>query len=182
MKRSVSIKEFIQEIGIEDVRPLMKNQSRKFEKTFGFKLRKEIEISLYFESNFDRIDVYQELKFNPDFRKLYTVKYDPHNEGVLCVSGQATLFDYLGSREPNLLTLSRLLNVDFKVSYVQPYSNTTFKGEVVNGELLGRQCIVQVNDVLPELSLGLLNQIGKDETELDLLLTRIIPFQSTVIL
>ena len=97
------------------------------------------------------------------------------------VSGQKTLFDYLGSREPNLLTLSRDLNIDFEVKFVQVYSGTAFNGNLVNGELLGRQCLVEVNELVPELSLGLLFQIGNDEQEFELLLTRIIPFQSVLI-
>ena len=57
-----------------------------------------------------------------------------------------------------------------------------FTGKVVNGELLARQCLVEVNDVIPALTLGLLNQIGKTTEEFDLLLTRIIPFKSNTIL
>lgn len=182
MKRSYSVEAYRTYHGYESIHPFLMEQRHKFERTFGILVSQSIEIELILHTNTEMIDVYQELRFNPRFSKLYTVKHHPSQNLTLLVSGQDTLFDYLGSKEPNLLTLSRMLGVDFKVVFVQSFSNTSFKGEVVQGELLGRQCLVAVNNMVPELSLGLLNQIGSDEVELELLLTRIIPFQTETIL
>lgn len=182
MKRSYSVQAYRTHHGYEAINPFLNEHRQKFERTFGVAVSASTEIELIVKNNEAMIDVYQELRFNPKFSKLYTVKHHPTQELTLLISGQKTLFDYLGSKEPNLLTLSRLLEIDFEVVYVQNYSNTSFKGEVVQGELLGRQCLVAVNNIVPELSLGLLNQIGSDEVELELLLTRIIPFQTETIL
>lgn len=181
MKKSYSVKEFVSSYGSVGFDQFLKRQSDRFEQTFGKTISENIEIELIFLNNYEMTHAYQEFRFNRDFSKIYTVRYHQYKENTLVVSGQKTLFDYLGSREPNLLTLSRDLNIDFEVKFVQVYSGTAFNGNVVNGELLGRQCLVEVNELVPELSLGLLFQIGNDEQEFELLLTRIIPFQSVLI-
>lgn len=89
------------------------------------------------------------------------------------MSGSETLFDYFGTREPNLLTVSRVLEIDFKIDYVQAMTSIVFTGEVVRGELLGRHCIIEFSDVLPELSLGGLRYIARDMDQFDALLTRV---------
>lgn len=180
MMKNYSVVDYVNSVGGRDVESFMYNASKSFEKLFG-SVTNNIEIELVFECQRDAIDMYQEVKFNSRYRSLYTVRSSENGISLL-VSGKDCLFDYIGSVEPNLLTLSRDLGISFKVNYRQEFSGTVFTGDVIGGELLSRQCIVSVSDVLPELSLGLLNKIGKDANELDLLLTRIIKVKAETIL
>ncbi|NLW15937.1 MAG: hypothetical protein GX038_06755 [Erysipelothrix sp.] len=182
MKKSYSVLEYVQAFSKGTVEGLLAYQQVKFEARFQTQASDNIEIEVYFDSSYEMTDFYNELKYIPAYRALYTVKHHMHKDLCLVVSGKETLFDYLGSREPNLLTVSRNLDIDFKIKFKQKYSGTSFKGSVVNGELLSRQCLVEVNNLLPELSLGMLNQIGKTGEELDLLLTRIITVPTITIL
>ena len=181
MKTTYSVLDYTKSLGISNVTQFLKEQESAFKKRFG-NVQEGIELELRFDSEAEAINAYQEIRFNRRYSNLYSVKSHAYDGKILLVSGKDSLFDYLGCDEPNLLTLSRSLNIDFKVLYRQPYSNTEFKGEVVSGELLARQCIVSVSDVLPELSLGQLSKVGRDETELDLLLTRIVKIPSKTIL
>lgn len=180
MMRNYSVLDYVNSVGEKDVERFINKASKSFEKLFG-KINNNIEIEIVFENERDAIDMHQEIKFNPRYARLYTVKTG-NQRGTLLISGKERLFDYIGSIEPNLLTLSRDCGVNFKVNYRQEFSGTVFSGDVIGGELLSRQCIVSVSDVLPELSLGMLNKIGKDENELDLLLTRIIKVKAQTIL
>lgn len=182
MKKSYSVQEFVDKKYNASVKEVLKFNAHLFEERFNQKLGDEIELEVVFETSYDMTQFYQEIKTSRNYNTLFKVKTHLFKPLTLLVSGKETLFDYLGSVEPNLLTLSRNLNIDFEVEFVQSFSGTVFKGHVVNGELLSRQCLVEVSDVLPELSLGLLSQIGESAQELDLLLTRIIPAQTQVIL
>lgn len=175
MKKSYSIQEFVEErFAKYSVEKVLKAYKRQFERTFNQESGEFITLDITFSDSLDMTQFYQELKYNDIFNKLYSVRAHKTQDMTLQVTGKSTLFDYLGSKEPNLLTISRSLKIDFKVQFKQAYSGTDFFGHVVNGELLSRQCIVEVSDLLPELSLGLLSQIGETQNELDLLLTRII--------
>lgn len=182
MKNTYSVQELMESLNYSTLDELLKDQRRDFTKLFGFNPETPIELELKFQSMSEMIDAYNELKFTTKFNTLYKLHHHAYKDFTLVVSGQETLFDYLGSNEPNLLTLSRITGVDFDVYFEQSYTGTQFTGKVVNGELLARQCLVEVNDVIPALTLGLLNQIGKTTEEFDLLLTRIIPFKSNTIL
>lgn len=182
MNRSYSVQEFIDKNYGASVKEVLHHQKTLFIEKFNQKPEKMIELEVIFESSYEMTEFYQEIKTSRNYNTLFKVKTHLFKPLTLLVSGKETLFDYLGSVEPNLLTLSRNLDIDFKVKFVQSYSGTVFKGSVVNGELLSRQCLVEVSDVLPELSLGLLSQIGTSAHELDLLLTRIIPSKAKVIL
>ncbi len=182
MIKSYSVHEFAQKNKEGNVDALLKHYKEKFEKRFNTSVEKHITLNISFEDSLDMTQFYQELRYHRAFKELYTVKTHPSKSLTLLVSGKETLFDYLGSKEPNLLTISRMLGIDFKVSFKQAYSGTDFEGTVISGELLSRQCIVEVSPLLPELSLGLLNQIGQSAQELELLLTRIIPVEAVSIL
>lgn len=182
MKKTYSILEFVNAYKLESVKEMLKTQKEKFVETFAQNPSSQIEIEICFEDNFEMNEFYNELKYNKRYSSLYTIRSHQYKNKCLVVSGKSSLFDYLGSNEPNLLTLSRNLDINFKVHYIQKYSSTEFKGEVICGELLSRHCLVEVSEVLPELSLGLLNQIGSNQEELDLLLTRIVTIPPTPIL
>lgn len=182
MMKSYSIDEFVQKKYKKDVSLVLDLFQKKFEKRFNTTVSADITLEVSFNDSLDMTQFYQELKYHRAFSGLYTVETHSHKELTLNVSGKKTLFDYLGSKEPNLLTISRTLNIDFKVRFRQAYSGTDFFGHIISGELLSRQCIVEVSPILPELSLGLLKQIGESAKELDLLLTRIIPVQTISIL
>ncbi|HZJ87251.1 MAG TPA: hypothetical protein VFC75_03410 [Erysipelothrix sp.] len=182
MRKSYSVKEFAQDNYKLSVGELLDVYEAKFSARFSNTMKTYIELEIKFENSYDETSFYQALSTDPMYTKLYTVKTHPIKNKTLIVSGKESLFDFLGSKEPNLLTLSRNLGIDFNVSFTQSYSSTSFTGSVINGELLSRQCIVEYNEVLPELSLGLLFQIGKTSEELDLLLTRIIPTQTEVLI
>lgn len=182
MMKSYSVVEYAQVTYNKDVDTVLNFYQRKFESKFNKDIKENITLDITFDNALDMTQFYQELKYHRAFIGLYTVTTHPTQDLTLLVSGKKTLFDYLGSKEPNLLTISRTLGIDFKVRFRQKYSGTDFKGHIIGGELLSRQCIVEVNNTLPELSLGLLKQIGESTKELDLLLTRIIPVPTINIL
>lgn len=181
-KNHLSLDALIKKEGSITLNQMFETNKEKFKQRFGFEMANEVTIELTFESSFEATLFYQEIKQNPRYSQQYTVKTHPYHVSVLIVSGATTLFDYFGTVEPNLLTLSRQNQIDFKVDYVQPFSNIVFTGEIVQGELLGRHCIVQVSDVLPELSLAGLPLIGSNRAEFDALLTRIFNVESTRLL
>lgn len=170
-QKSYSIKEYLKEQEIKDLKTFLLNYNKKFEERFGLSFNQEIEVKLEFSSFMDANDFYQEVRYNPAYHEFQVRTTDKDNE--LIVSGAPTLFDYFGTVEPNLLTVSRDLDIRFEIIFVQSYSATVFTGTVIGGELLSRQCIVQVSDVLPELSLAGLGQIAESVKDFDLLLTRI---------
>lgn len=170
-QKSYSIKEYLEEKEIRDLKSLFSNYNKKFEERFGIPFQKDIEVSLEFENFMDSNDFYQEIKYNIKYNEFKVSTTDKSN--VLTVSGAQTLFDYFGTVEPNLLTASRDLGIRFEIMFTQNYSATVFTGTVIAGELLSRQCIVEVSDVLPELTLAGLGQIAQSVQEFDLLLTRI---------
>lgn len=182
MKKSYSVNEFAQTHYQQSIEEVLKYYKAAFEARFNQTPDAWIELEVNFETSAEAIAFYQEIKTNRRYQSLYTVQTNPFQHNTLIVSGKETLFDYLGSKEPNLLTLSRVLGIDFSVRFKQKYSSTQFEGQIVNGELLSRQCLVEYNQVLPELSLGLLSQIGKTSEEFDLLLTRILPQKTEIIL
>lgn len=149
------------------------HQGKRFDSRFGNIMSDEVEITLMFDTSSDAFEFYNEIRFTPKYQALYTIKTVSDNPCHLIVSGSETLFDYFGTREPNLLTASRVLEIDFKIDYVQAMTSIVFTGEVVRGELLGRHCIIEFSDVLPELSLGGLRYIARDMDQFDALLTRV---------
>lgn len=182
MKHTYSIKDYMEVIGAHNFEQFIETQASLFKKRFNIDILGNITLELSFNNEIEMAEFYQEIKFNKTYRELYTVESHPYLPLHLNVSGKNNLFDYLGSHEPNLLTLSRDLGIQFKVLYDQNYSETIFEGDVVGGELLARQCVINVNEYLPELSLGLLQQIGNTIEEFDLLLTRIVEVPTQIIL
>ena len=160
---------------------MFQQNDAKFQDRFGFKMDGNVKVTLEFEDTYDAQTFYTEIKHNPKYAQQYKVETHPYDICKLMVSGASTLYDYFGTREPNLLTLSRQNHIDFKIDYVQDFSNIVFTGEVIQGELLGRHCLVQVSDVLPELSLAGLKYIGRTRAEFDALLTRIFSVESVSI-
>ena len=179
-QKSYSIKEYLQEKEVTDLSSFFKMYNKRFEERFGMPFDQDIEVRLEFANFMDASDFYQELRYNRAYREFkVTTTKDPK---ALLVSGAKTLFDYFGTVEPNLLTVSRDLGIRFEIFYQQTYSAITFTGTVISGELLSRQCIVEVSTVLPELSLAGLGQIARSEKDFDLLLTRIYPIKGVSLL
>ncbi|QIK70534.1 hypothetical protein G7062_09555 [Erysipelothrix sp. HDW6C] len=172
MTQGYNVQDLITTMKGNDVASFIHNQNLRFSERFGLNYSDDVSVTLTFESDRDAIDFYNEVRFNEDYAQEYTVKTSPFHSKDLLLSGAQTLYDYFGSREPNLLTVSRDLNINFAIEFVQDYSGTTFTGAVRRGELLSRQCIIEVSDILPELSLGGLRQIGRNQREFDDLLTR----------
>lgn len=160
---------------------LFQGYDERFQARFGFKMSDHVEVTLEFEDHWDAQTFYTEIKHNPKYAQQYQVITHPYDVCKLMVSGAPTLFDYFGTREPNLLTLSRQNRIDFKIDFRQEFTNIVFTGEVVQGELLGRHCIVQVAQALPELTLAGMKYIGRSKAEFDSLLTRIFRVESDVI-
>lgn len=155
------------------VHHFIEDQHYRFTERFGLNYDETVKVKLIFEKQADASDFYNELRFNSAYSKQYTVKTDALDAKVLYVEGAETLFDYFGTREPNLLTLSRSLDLAYKIEFLQQYSAIIFTGEVCYGELLGRHCLIEVSEMLPELSLGGLHQIARTSEEFELLLTRV---------
>lgn len=149
------------------------SQGKLFDQRFGSIMPEVVAITLIFDSLQDAHEFYNEVRYSSKYQTLYTIKTDRYNPLQLHVSGSETLYDYFGTREPNLLTVSRVLGLSYKVEYVQPMSGIVFNGEVVQGELLGRQCIIEVSNIIPELALGGLRYIARDLDQFDALLTRL---------
>lgn len=169
--KSYSIKEYLDMKNIENIESLFNKHNKQFQKRFGVQFEKTIEVNLLFESFIDANDFYQELKYNVDYDDFIIRTTD--NPKLLVVSGANTLFDYFGTVEPNLLTISRDLSLRFDIEFIQKYSSNVFTGTVISGELLSRQCIIEVSETLPELTLAGLDQIASTIKEFELLLTRI---------
>ena len=181
MTKGYSIKELMQAYDVKDLDELMNRFSFKFKERFGLEYYEEIEVKLIFKNQDDLNDFYNEIRFNRKYDD-YTVKTSPNNHRELFVSGEKTLFDYFGTYEPNLLTASRELQINFDIEFIQRYSGSIFTGSVMQGELLSRQCIIEMSEVLPELSLAGLYQFASKEEEFDLLLTRVFQVKGEVIL
>lgn len=161
---------------------MFKKNNVKFENRFGFSMDLDVTVTLEFANAKEAVLFYSEVKYNQKYADQYQVQTHPYDSNKVMVSGAETLFDYFGTREPNLLTLSREQQIDFKIDYVQQYSNIVFTGEVVQGELLGRHCLVEVSDVLPEIAIAGLNYIARTHGEFEALLTRIFKVESVVII
>lgn len=172
MTKGLTIANLVHSMKGHDITTFIRDQHYQFTERFGLNYDEPVMVTLKFESQQDAHDFYNEIRMNPTYAQEYTVTSHPFHELSLCVTGQATLYDYFGSREPNLLTISRDLDLRFEIEFVQSYSKTTFTGSVNHGELLSRQCLIEVSDVLPELTLGGLVQIGRSEREFEDLLTR----------
>lgn len=161
---------------------MVKKNQVKFESRFGFSMDLDVKVTLNFDHSRDAQTFYSEVKYNQKYADQYNVTTHPYDSSKVIVSGAETLFDYFGTREPNLLTLSREQGIDFKIDYLQEYSGIVFKGEVIQGELLGRHCLVEVSDILPEIAIAGLHYIARTHGEFDALLTRIFKVESVVIL
>lgn len=172
MKKGYSVKDLMLAMDGKDLATFMHEQESQFQSRFDVSFKQGVEVELKFTDSIDARDFYQELRFNPVYGLDYSVKTVAYDETRILVKGAPTLFDYFGTREPNLLTLSRDLNLDFDVTFVQEFTGVVFTGKVNHGELLSRQCILEVSDLLPELTLGGLSQIARSEFEFDTLLTR----------
>lgn len=179
-QKSYSIKEYLQEKEISNLTSFFKMHHQRFEERFGMAFDQDIQVRLEFANFMDASDFYQELRYNMAYHEFKVTTTE--NPNALLVSGAQTLFDYFGTVEPNLLTVSRDLGIRFEIFYQQSYSAITFTGTVIAGELLSRQCIVEVSNVLPELSLAGLGQIARSEKDFDLLLTRIYPIKGVNLL
>lgn len=177
-----SVIELIASMKEHSIDVFMKTQKQNFVQRFGIVVSNDVEVTLIFDCAQDAIDCSNELRYNRKYSSMYTSRCDRDSVKRLRVSGAKTLYDYFGSREPNLLTLSRELGISFTIDYRQEYSGLQFNGKVHQGELLSRQCIVEYTDLLPELGLGCLDKIGRSAKEFDALLTRIYRVKSEVIL
>ena len=172
-KQTKTLENIIQDHKAVTLRNLISVQDKNFESRFGFKLSDEVKVNLIFNSRYDAEDFYNELRFNEKYARQYKVMTNLNDSQQLIVSGSRTLFDYFGTKEPNLLTASRDLNIQFKVEYQEAFTQIIFTGEVIAGELLGRQCIVEYNELIPELTLSGLKNIASNQKEFDALLTRV---------
>ncbi len=180
-KRMMSLDGFVDAVGSHSLVHLMSDYGLRFEKRFGFEMHDQVEVELLFENVYDAQDFYLEVKHNKDYASQYKVRTCMKDSKVIFVSGAKTLFDYFGTKEPNLLTISRNHECNFKINYVQQYSGTLFTGEVIQGELLGRHCLVEVSTLIPELSLAGLKFIASTRKEFESLLTRVSCVESVVI-
>lgn len=180
-KKSYSMKEWIMSHEIEKFDQYLMTLRKRFEYKFDVEFAEEIEVKLIFEDEYSTQLFYNELRLNKLSYGHYQVR-STEDVNSLYVSGARTLFDFFGHKEPNLLTASRDLGVSFDILYRQKYTGIEFTGTVIAGELLSRHCVVEYSDVLPELSLGGLHQIGGSPKEFELLLTRIYPVQERIIL
>lgn len=172
MKQGYSIYELMIKMKGNDITSFINNQNNRFTERFGCTFDETVKVTLVFETAYDAYAFYNDLKFNRTYNLDFKVRTDKEDSRKLHVDGAETLFDYFGSREPNLLTLSRNLNISFSIEFIQKYTGTKFIGNVQQGELLSRQCIIEISNILPELSLGGMIQIGRNQDEFDDLLTR----------
>lgn len=181
MTKGYSIKELMQAYDVSDLDAFMDRFSFKFKERFGLEYYEEIEVKLIFKDSNDLNDFYNEIRFNRKYSD-YKVRTSTSQQSALYVRGEKTLFDYFGTYEPNLLTASRELKINFDIEFVQRYSGSIFTGSVMQGELLSRQCIIEMSELVPELSLAGLNQFASKEEEFELLLTRVFEVKGEVIL
>lgn len=172
MKKGYNLKDLMISMKGNNVSSFINDQALRFTERFGLAFEECVSVTLKFESSQDANDFYNELKFNSHYAKDYTVTTSNRGSYYLTVTGAETLYDYFGSTEPNLLTVSRDLGLNFEIYFTQTYTGTEFTGAVHRGELLSRQCIVEVSNIIPELTLGGLHQIARDEAEFNDLLTR----------
>ncbi|MEG0328220.1 MAG: hypothetical protein RR565_09480 [Erysipelothrix sp.] len=172
MNKGYSVKDFAMNLKGNDVTSFINNQSHRFTERFGLSFSDTVQVTLRFEDAHDAQEFYNELRYNQTYSLDYTVTTSRFNACELIVDGAETLYDYFGSREPNLLTVSRDLKLNFEIIYNQEYTGIEFTGMVHRGELLSRQCVVEVASVIPELSLGGLSKIAREASEFDDLLTR----------
>lgn len=172
MKKGFNLKDLMIAMKGNDVSSFINDQALRFTERFGLSFEDCVSVTLKFDSHEDAQDFYNELKFNAFYSNDYSVASSDCGAHYLTVSGAETLYDYFGSNEPNLLTVSRDLDLNFEISFIQTYTGTEFTGAVHRGELLSRQCIVEVSDMLPEFTLGGLCQIARSESEFNDLLTR----------
>lgn len=181
MKKSYSMTEWISNNNIDQLDKYLKISKRQFERKFGLQFPNEIEVKLSFEDEYSTQIFYNELRLNKLSYGHYRVR-SAEEAHCLYVSGARTLFEFFGHEEPNLLTASRDLSVDFDILYRQKFTGIEFTASVIAGELLSRHCVVEYSNVLPELSLGGLHKIADSAQEFELLLTRIYPVKERTIL
>lgn len=181
MKKVYSMNEWITTKHVDKFDKYLEKSRLQFEQKFNVQFERYIEVKLLFKEELDAQSFYNELKLNKTAYGHYDVR-SADKVNTLYVSGAETLFEFFGDEEPNLLTASRDLDVDFEIEYRQKYTGIQFTATVIAGELLSRHCVVEYSDILPELSLGGLHQIGKNLNEFELLLTRIYPVKERVIL
>lgn len=181
IKNNYSIVELMKEMKVIHLEELLSRNELGFINKFGMVHTDKIEVRLIMESENKAHQVYNEVKYNPKYSSKYSVRTDSASTQSLYVSGSSTLFDYFGTKEPNILTLSRELGMIFKIEYQQEYSGIIFNGEVMYGELLARNTHIEVNMDLPELTLGGLRKIAHKIEEFDILLTRFYNYQTQVI-
>lgn len=172
MTKGYSMYELMNIMKGNDITTFINDQNHRFLERFGCTFDETVSVTLTFDNGYDAYEFYNDLKFNKTYNLDYHVRTDANDAKKLHVDGADTLFDYFGSREPNLLTLSRNLNINFSIEFIQKYTGTKFAGYVQSGELLSRQCIIEVSTMIPEFTLGGLIQIGRNQDEFDDLLTR----------
>lgn len=172
MTQGYTLQELMQEMKGNTITQFISDQHGRFQERFGMNYDETVSVTLKFQNEKDSIDFYNEIKYNTHYNKDYTVSTVISDPRQLVVMGAETLYDYFGSREPNLLTISRDYGIAFDIEFIQQFSGTVFTGSVNRGELLSRQCIIEVSNVLPELALGGLVQIGRNDRDFNDLLTR----------
>lgn len=181
-KTKVSLDSLLQKDTCVTLGHMFRKNEIKFKERFGFDLDLDVKVTLEFDSYEDARIFYSEVKYSQKYYEQYNVQTHPYDTTKVIISGAETLFDYFGTREPNLLTLSREQGINFKIDYLQEFSNIIFTGEVIQGELLGRHCLVEVSDLLPEIAIAGMHYIARTHSEFEALLTRIFKVESVMLI
>lgn len=163
----------IDNVKYRSLNELIEIQHKVFEMFFRKVYVLHEEVSLEFENRNDAITFYMDCHFGSKLLRKVGVFYDLLNENKLILKPILNVIDLIDSRTPGLCELSSKLNLNFKMSYQQSFSNTTLELYIHRGEIVEPQCIIRLNETIPYLALGQLMTLIRNEVDFNRLNTRI---------
>lgn len=151
------------QIQYDDLSELIYLQHKVFKTLFSTLEVLNEEVTLIFETKQDAINFYMDCHYGKQLLKGVGVYYDLYNENQLILKPVLNVISLIDSRTPGLREISENLKINFKLEYIQAFSNTTLSLYIQQGQILSPQCDVYISKKLPYLSLGRLNKIIRNE-------------------
>lgn len=151
------------QVHYESLNELLLIHHNVFNKLFSSHEILKEEVTLQFDNKQDAQAFYLECHYGKQILKHVGVYYDVNDDCCLILKPVLNIIGLIDGRKEGLCEISQLLDLNFKVSYQQAFTNTTFECYIHNGELIKPQCDIKINETLPILGLGRLFTLIRNE-------------------
>ena len=168
----------IDNVRYKDLNELIEIQHEVFQKFFKSIGIINHEVTLIYENKQDAMTFNMDCNYGNRLLKKVGVYYHLTDDTKLILRPIFNVISLIDSKEPGLCQISEKLGLNFKLEYIQSFSNTTLELYIHEGKILQPECVIRINETIPYLALGQMITLLRNEGDYRRLNTQLIITES----